>query len=447
MNPTPTISDIFSARSTIERHLDFEKALAQEQAALGMIPEDAARQIEARLNIDALDLDALFKATQRTGFAIAPLVRQASALCGDAGEFFHWGATTQDVLISTRASQINDSLPALAVHMDLLIARLAALAAEHRERPMAGRGFGGHALPITLGLKFANWLSSQLRLSRQLRELVAAPIEGELCGAMGTLASFGEQGLELQHRVLSRFGLPGQLTTASSARDAVVGVVLFLALLTAAWAKIAQDIAELTSTEIGEFEEPTSGGKDTSSTLPHKSNPTYCWQTMTAATLVQQHATTMLLAMRQEQERSGHGFLEAQCVPQAFIEAERAALNLRTVLDGLTIHPERIAANLALTRGLICSEAVQMALAPVLGRLQAHDLVHEVCQVAQREGKSLADALAADARVTAHLDRIRIDQITDPGHYLGAAPVVVDRVLAAAASEREKLTSTIRDRN
>jgi 3-carboxy-cis,cis-muconate cycloisomerase len=445
MNSTVTIDEIFSLRVTIERHLEFEKALAIEQAALGIIPEAAARQIADRLKVDGLDLDALYQATQRTGFAIAPLIRQATALCGDAGDFLHWGSTTQDVLISTRAKQVNESLPVLARHMEKLISRLEHLATKYRELPMAGRGFAGHALPITLGLKFANWLSSQLRLSRRLRELIAAPIEGELCGAMGTLAAFGEHRLELQQRVLRRYGLPEQLTTASSARDAVTGAVLFLALLAASWAKIAQDIAELASTEIGEMDEPVSGGKDTSSTLPHKSTPIYSWQAITAATLVQQHASTMLLAMRQEQERSGHGYLEAQAVPQAFIAAERAIVNLRTVMDGLTIHPQRIAANLALTRGLICSEAVQMALAPKLGRLNAHDLVHDVCQMAEHEGKTLADALIADARITVYLDKGTILRLTDPANYLGAAPTVVDRVVAAAGEERERLKPIIKE--
>ncbi|MCK9507358.1 MAG: adenylosuccinate lyase family protein [Pigmentiphaga sp.] len=438
------IARIFSTRSTLERHLDFEKALAQEQAALGMIPEAAARHIQDVLHVDALDLDALFEATQKTGFAIAPLVRQAHRLCGEAGEYFHWGATTQDVLISTRASQINDSLPLLAQQLKGVIKRLAELAKTYRDLPMAGRGFGGHALPITLGLKCANWLSSQLRLSRRLRDLMQTPIEGELCGAMGTLAAFGEQGRALQQRVLLRFGLPEQLTTASSARDAVAGVTQFLALLTASWSKIAHDIATLCSTEIGELDEPVSGAKDTSSTLPHKSNPTYCWQVMSAATLVQQHAATMLYAMGQEQERSGQGLLEAQCVPQAFIETERAVLKLRTVLEGLTVHPARITANLALTRGLVCSEAVQMALAPVLGRLQAHDLVHEVCQQAASAGLSLADALKADARITPHLDSGRIERLTDPSHYLGQAADIVKRVVAAAEAEQRQLTAALK---
>jgi len=232
--------------------------------------------------------------------------------------------------------------------------------------------------------------------------------------------------------VLERLGLAVPAASASSARDAVAEALQFLALMTASLAKMGQDIAQLSWTEIGEVAEPPSGGRDTSSTLPHKANPTFSWQVMTSATLVQRNADLMLTAMRQEQERSGHGFLEGLAVPEAFIEAEACLDTLAKVLDGLQVDTARMRRNLDLTQGMVASEALQMALAAPLGRLAAHDLLHEACEAAARERRPLADVVADMPQITAHVPAAQVRELLDPERYLGMAALQVDRAVRAA---------------
>lgn len=435
MAPKRPVREIFSLRETVAFFIEYEIALASAQAECGLIPSDAAAEISARARLDEIDFAALEIAVERTGYPVAPFVRQLTAMCGAAGAYVHWGATTQDLLLSARARQINEALGTIAERVKRLISSLASLAERHRDTVMAGRAFGGHALPITFGLKVASWLACFVRHSRRLRDLRTRPIEGEFGGAMGTLASMGGSGLEVQRRLLERLGLPLPLSTASSIRDAVGEVMLFLALLTASAAKVAQDIAQLTWTEIGELSEPPSGGRDTSSTLPQKANPIYSWQAMTAATFVQQHASTMIVAMRQEQERSGHGLLETRIVPEGFIEAQRCLDKLIIVLEGLEIHSERMRRNLQSTGGLICAEAVQMALGGHVGRLAAHDLLHKACATSAANGVSLHQVLAAIPEVMRHFDDAALRQLTDPARYVGEAAKLTDRVLHAATDE------------
>lgn len=434
------VREIFSLRETVAFFIEYEIGLAAAQADCGLIPREAAAQIAVRARADQIDLAALEAAVERTGYPVAPFVRQLTAICGDAGAYVHWGATTQDLLISARARQIDEALAVIAETLRRGLLSLVGLARRYRDTPMVGRAFGGHALPITFGLKVANWLAPFVRHSRRLRELRARPVEGELGGAMGTLASMGNCGLEVQRRLMERLGLPLPLSTASSARDAVAESMLLLALLTASAAKVSQDIAQLTWTEIGELTEPVSGGRDTSSTLPQKSNPVYSWQAMAAATLVQQHASTTLSAMRQEQERSGHGFVEQRAVPEGFIEADCCLEKLTTVLDGLEVHAEQMHRNLQCTAGLVCAEAVQMALATHVGRLAAHDLMHSACVTSVTSGRELHQVLAGMPDVARHFDEATLRRLTDPTGYTGEAAKLTDRVLAAADDELAQAT-------
>lgn len=424
--------EIFSAASTVGMFLEFEVALARAQAACGVIPPSAADGIAKAARLQAIDLDAIERATSKTGFPVAPFVRQFTAACGEAGHHVHWGATTQDLLLTTRARQVNEALAGVDAALRHLVAALTDLALRHRDVPMAGRGFGGHALPITFGLKVANWLSPCVRHVHRLSELRARPVEGELGGAMGTLAAMGPQAERIQAMVLGELGLAVPLTSASSARDAVAEALQFLALVTASVAKIAQDVAQLGWTEIAELSEPPSGGRDTSSTLPHKVNPYHSWQAMTSAALVQRNADLMLGAMRQEQERSGHGLLEGRIVPEAFIEAEQCLETMAHVLQGLRVDSARMTRNLHTTAGLITSEAVQMALAHAIGRLPAHDLLHAACETAARDDVPLLDVLAGMPDVTAHLPPSRLRELLEPSNYLGIAQRMVDRAVAAA---------------
>jgi 3-carboxy-cis,cis-muconate cycloisomerase len=430
--PACTVADIFAPTTTVQMFVEFEVALAAAQAECGVIPHEAAKEIAIRAPRMVIDLSALEMATARTGYPVAPFVRQLTIGCGEAGDWLHWGATTQDLIISTRARQVDLALAVVARRVRVIASRLARLADDHRHTLMAGRGFGGHALPITFGLKCAHWLAPFIRHNDRLAVLRARPVEGEFGGAMGTLASLGDKGLDVQRALMAKLGLAQPLASASSARDSLGEVMSLLAIVCTSAAKVAHDVTTLTWTEIAELAEPPSGGKDTSSTLPHKTNPIYSWQALDAAQQVQQAASGMMAAMMQEQERSGHGFIESRVVPEGFVAAERCLERVQHVLDGLVVHADRMRSNLDSTRGLVVAERVQMVLAHELGRLKAHDLVHAACARATRDGCTLAEVLASDAAIGPLLGRDRIEELLDPAQYLGVADAVIDRVLHAA---------------
>lgn len=436
-----TIPEIFSKRSACEAYLRIERELAPVQAEIGVVPDAAARAIGQCARIEFMELDELDAQNQHTGYPIAPLVRQIVGACGEHGRYVHWGATTQDILNTALAMQANEAFNLLAQDLRAIIARLAALTNEHRDTLMVARTFGGHALPITFGFKVAVWLSAGLRHAERLEVFRRNPLEGEFAGAAGSLASLQGFGLQVRRRLMARLGLPEPLITWGAMRDRVVERVMFLAALSGTLAKIGQDIAELASTEIGELAEPISGGKDASSTLPYKSNPVYCAQAAVAASRAAQYASTVLQSMRQHQERSAEGLLEFETVPQVFLETHRCVDRVRMVLDGLRVYPGRMATNLGLTRGIILAERYMMALAPYMGRLAAHDLLHEACKTAIERGMELSEVLGQTAEVTQFLDIETLAYLGNPRTYLGDAPEMLDQVLAAAGRFLEERRS------
>jgi len=428
---TPQMRAIFADRALLARYVEVEVALARAQGRCGVIPAAAAAEIAARSNADALDLALLRRETEIVGYPILPLVQQLGRMCGEAGRFVHWGATTQDIMDTATVLQVRDALALIETGLAELRQILARLAKRHRDTPMAGRTHLQQALPITFGYKAAIWLAMFDRHAERLGQLRPRVLVGEFGGAAGTLASLGDRGLAVQEALMGELGLGNPVATWHVARDGLAEAVNFLGLLTGSLGKVACDVMLMASTELGEVSEPFVKGRGASSTMPQKRNPISSELIVAAAKAVRQHAGLMLDAMVQDFERAtGPWHAEWIALPQAFILAAGALHQAVFVLGGLVVDEKRMRRNLDMTAGLIVAEAVMMGLAPHLGRNEAHDVVYAACRTASESGRRLADVLAGTPEVSACLDRDAIERLTDPANYLGMAPAMADRVVA-----------------
>jgi 3-carboxy-cis,cis-muconate cycloisomerase len=296
---------------------------------------------------------------------------------------------------------------------------------------MAGRTHLQHALPITFGYKAAVWLSGLQRHRIRLAQIKPRVLVVQFSGASGTLASLGDQGLRVQAELAQELGLGVATITWHSSRDALAETVQALALMTGSLAKIAFDVSIMMTTELGEVAEPFVRHRGASSTMPQKRNPISCELIIAAAKKVREHAGLMLDAMVHDFERAtGPWHLEWGAVPESFALTSGALVQAAFMLSGLEVHTDRMAANLGVSRGLICAEAVMMALASVTGRRTAHDLVYAGCRRAVEAGKTLFEILAQTQEVVTPLGLEKLRRLTDPANYLGAATAMVDRVLA-----------------
>ncbi|ASU39699.1 3-carboxy-cis,cis-muconate cycloisomerase [Herbaspirillum sp. meg3] len=427
---TAAMRALFSDHALIQRYIDVEVALAKAEARVGVIPAEAAAVIAEKSTIDLIDFEHMRHETDIVGYPILPLVHQLVGMCGDAGRYVHWGATTQDIMDTAVSLQVRDALDVVAGDIRELRKILADLALKHRDTAMAGRTHLQQALPVTFGYKAAIWLAMFDRHQQRLAELRPRVAVVEFAGAAGTLASLGDKGFEVQRALAEELGLGVPATTWHVARDGFAEAINLLALVTGSLGKIALDIMIMASTEFGEVYEPFVKGRGASSTMPQKRNPISSELMLAASKAVRQHAGLMVDAMVQDFERAtGPWHAEWIAIPESFILTAGALHQAKFALGGLIVDTDRMKVNLGISKGLIVAEAVMMGMAPLIGRQQAHDIVYDACRSANENKGSLADALAAMPEVTKHFDRATIDRLTDPENYLGLAPQMVDQAI------------------
>jgi 3-carboxy-cis,cis-muconate cycloisomerase len=429
---TAAMRAVFADEARLQRMLDVEAALARAQAKLGLIPTEAAQEITASADVSGFDLAAIGKGTELVGYPIVPLIKALGKACaGEAGRWVHWGATTQDIMDTALVLQLRDGLELIRQDLAGIEAALADLARRYRDTPMAGRTHAQHALPITFGFKCALWLAPLQRHSDRLARLSGEVAVVQFGGAVGTLASLGADGIGVMEALAAELGLRAPPIAWHVGRDGLAEVASFLGLLTGSLGKIATDVALLMQAEIGEVAEPYREGRGGSSTMPQKRNPIACEFILACARNVRQLVPVILDAMVHDHERAtGPWHAEWIALPQAFALTAGALHHTRALLEGLIVDPARMRRNLDTTRGMISAEAVMMALAPHVGRDDAHQLVAAACHRALAHDRHLLEELQADAAITEHLPPARLIELLDPQNYTGLAGEFVDRVLA-----------------
>ena len=349
-----------------------------------------------------------------------PLIWQLASLCeGTAGGYVHWGATTQDVTDTGLVMQVKAAYAIILRDLRALAEALADLARRERDTIMPGRTHGQHALPITFGFKVAIWLAEVRRHIERMEQAAPRVLVGQFAGAAGTLASVGEQGLEIQRLMMADLGLGVPEICWHPARDGFAEYVSVLAMVAMTMSKIAHEVILLQKSEVAELEEPYVRGKVGSSTMPHKRNPMMCEGIMGEARMVRGLQNTVLSAMESEHERDwGAVHVEWACVPEASILAGGAVAHTLRVIADLIVYRERMRQNVDVLHGLILSEAVMLQLGEHLGRQTAHEVVHEASMLAFEQGRSLQELLMEDTRVTQHLSGPQIEALMNPAAYI-----------------------------
>jgi 3-carboxy-cis,cis-muconate cycloisomerase len=429
---TAEMRGVFSDENRTACYLEIEATLARVQGRLGIIPPEAAREIERKCKVENIDFAKLKATTERIGYPILGVVQQIVALCEHGlGEWCHWGATTQDITDTATVMQIRAALDLIEADLEKVATALADLARRHRDTPMAGRSNLQQAVPITFGFKAASLLAAMQRHRARLAELRPRVLVGEFAGAAGTLSSLGADGLKVQEALMVELKLGQPEIAWHTVRDRIGEVGCFLGLLTGTLGKISMDVKLLMQTEVAEVFEPFHEGRGSSSTMPQKRNPISCLYIHSTAALVRQHVAALLEAAVADHERStGPWEIEWISLPEIFLLASGALAQSRDMLAGLQIDAARMRSNLDMTNGAIVSEAVMMGLGPTLGRQRAHDLVYDICRAAAASGKPLVDLLAQDQEISRHATRADLERLCDPANYLGLAGEMVDRVLA-----------------
>jgi 3-carboxy-cis,cis-muconate cycloisomerase len=406
-------------RAWLTAMLDAERALAAAQAKAGVIPDDAAAEIARHCVPTEFDPAEIGRQAVSAGNPVVPLVRQLAAKV-PGNRFVHFGATSQDIMDTAAALVSTRALVPILSDVDYTAAACVRLADEHRDTIMIGRTLMQHALPTVFGLKCAGWLVALDEAAANLRRV---KLPAQLGGAVGTLAVFGD--LTVPSLFAAELGLEAPVIPWHTDRTRFAELASALGVLAGVLGKIALDVTLMAQTEVGEVAESSGGG---SSAMPHKQNPVRSVLITAAVRQAPGLVSTMLSAMPQEHERAaGNWHAEWQTLSSLLRLVGGAAARARDLLDGLRVDRDRMRANVDMTGGLVMAEAVASRLAPLLGRVEAGDLVAELCRRAVESGRPLRSCLVEDPRVA--LSDEEIGSALDPANHLGSASGLIDRAL------------------
>ncbi|PPU77128.1 MULTISPECIES: 3-carboxy-cis,cis-muconate cycloisomerase [Xanthomonas] len=435
----PACEALFDDAARVQAMLQFEAALAQAQARCGVIPAEVAPAIVLACDVRQYDLAALAQATALAGNPAIGLVKALTARVGEhdaaAARWVHWGATSQDVIDTGTMLQLRAALDLLLPQLQRLCGTLAGLAERERDTGLPGRTLLQHAVPVTFGLKAAGWLDALQRAHRRLHAVREEALALQFGGAAGTLASLQTRGLEVAQALASTLALPLPALPWHTSRDRIVEIGCAFGLLAGTLGKIAGDVVLLMQSEVGEAFEPAAAGKGGSSAMPHKRNPVSSVAAIAAATRVPGLVATLFSAMLQPHERAaGQWHAEWDTLPQIVRLTAGSLAQMQACLDGLELDRARMRAHLDSHGGVLYAEAAVFALAPQLGKAQAHALVEQAVRRAQQQQRHLRQVLGEEAQVGAILTPVQLQAVFDGDSWRGMSSVWIDRALAGFPS-------------
>jgi len=426
---TQPIHRIFSIPETVGLMMRIEAALAAVQARRGIIPQDAADEIQAKSDPRFAPLEAIQAGLAQTNHPLLGILHAWSGqLSHHAAQWLHYGATTADIFNTVLILQLRSAATLMLEQMEGIEAVLVKLAHEHRATPMVGRTLGRHALPITFGMKLASWLAEHDRSIRRLRHWMRTYSTGILSGAVGTYAALGPDGPDIEAEVMAALGLSRpEAVDWKGSRDRYVEFASAVAIAARSYGRLAQEVFLLQGDDIAELNEASPGIG--SSTMPHKSNPTLCIAIVSRCREVSAELPTLFEWMMTIYERDSSlhdASMQRLCKTFALVLDASAELAGR-----LQVHPDAMLANLNRTQGHILAESLTFQLSANMGKARAHDAMHRLLRHARRHGLSLRQALASQPELEAGLN-LDADSL-DPALQLGLAPQITDAALLAIA--------------
>jgi 3-carboxy-cis,cis-muconate cycloisomerase len=434
----PEIAGIFDDAAFLRAMLEVEGALARVEASLGIIPALAGERISKICRTAVLDPQQIGQGTWRDGVPVISLVKALREAVGeDAAPYVHWGATTQDIVDTANVLQIRFAIQIMEQRLVALIGRLADLADRHRTTVMAGRTHGQQALPVSFGLKVAGWLAPLLRHRNRLASQRVGLLQLQFGGAAGTLAALGEKGLAVMQALAQELDLNLPIMPWHSQRDGFGEFAGWLSMLTAAVAKMGQDIILLAQNEVGEVVESGGADRGGSSAMPQKRNPIVSELLIAAARTNASLLSAMHNAMIQEHERATHGWqMEWLTLSQMILLTGGALKNALFLSQNLKINQARMQHNLERSNYLVLAEAAVQALTAEIPRTEAHALVKQACGIAVSDNRLLIDVVRQKFGEIAPKNIIDWEALAKPENYLGQTEHFIDRVLEQAKQHK-----------
>jgi len=410
----PRMKRVWSDENKFAKWLQVEIAVCEAWAETGVIPREDLSKIKlARVNLKRME-----EILKETHHDVTAFLGSVSESLGEESRFIHLGLTSSDVIDTALSLQLLEAAEILSEDIKELITVLARQAIKHRYTAMIGRSHGVHAEPISFGFKLALWVEEIRRNLQRLADAEKVIAVGKISGAVGTYATLSP---ELEEKACAKLGLAAaSISSQVLQRDRHAQFVTTLAIIASSLEKFATEIRGLQKTETREVEEPFAAGQTGSSAMPHKRNPELCERICGIARLVRGYALTSMenIALWHERDIS-HSSAERIILPDSCLILDYSLAIFTSVMKGLQVYPQKMKRDMELTKGLIFSQRVMLALIDKgLSRQEAYKMVQRNAMKAWKGSRNFLTLLKADAEVTAVLPAEELEPLFDEQYYL-----------------------------
>lgn len=444
---TEEMRRIWSEENIINGWLKVESALAMTLAEAGVIPISAAETIQNCSNLEPKTIAEIHDVTSSTRHIIAGFVKYMRKRCKDAGEYYHLGTTSQDILDTGLALLIRESLQVIEREMSALLEIMLSLADRHRHTVMSGRSQGQHALPITFGFKCAIWASELQDHLKRMGELRKRVLVISIGAAMGTQASFvslmdKNQTMGMARRMAEQLKLECPDIDVHGRVDRFAEMLNAIALVCSFLGKIGLELRDLQRTEVAEITEAWKATFKGSSTMPHKQNPEQAHWLEGLAKIARSNALAMMDVQVQHERDATRTAPEFACIPESFLCLSAALHMAIDILSNIRIDALRMHKNLSITGGLLMSEAVWIGLFQKTGRLAESQRIVKACAETARRGEiSFKQALLEHSDIQPSFTEDEIEAMLTPESYLGTVDEQIDAVLRSAGARPKAMAA------
>lgn len=393
------------------------------------VPQEAVSRIKKKAKFNLAQIKRIEEKTQHD---VVAFVNNVAQYVGPDAKYLHMGLTSSDVLDTTLGVQLKAASDILIDDLNKLLSALAKSAKKYKDMVCVGRTHGIHAEPTTFGLKLALWYDETRRNLSRL-ELAKEEISvGKISGAVGTFANVDPR---VEDYICKKLGLkPAKISTQIIQRDIYAVFMARLAIAGSSLEKFATEIRHLQRTEVLEAEEPFGKGQKGSSAMPHKRNPVICERICGLSRVLRGNALAAMenVALWHERDIS-HSSAERIIIPDSAIALDYMLNKFIEVVNGLSVYPENMLANLVRTRGLIFSQRVLLNLMDKgLARPRAYDLVQRCAMKTWRQGSDFKQNLTTDKEVLKYLNKKDLEKIFDLDYYLRNVNKIFSRVFHKA---------------
>ena len=420
------IAKLFTEENKLENWLKVEAALAQVHGELENIPKEAAVEINRKANLRFVKLDRVKELDNKIHHDLMAMVKSLAEQCeGDAGKYVHLGATSYDIEDTATAIQLIKALKHIQASLFDLLKIMIKITKERVNLVCIGRTHGQHAIPTTYGMRFGVWAYEINRHLDRIVEVLKRISYGKMSGAVGTMASFGEKGIEIQNRVMKKLDLnPTYIANQIIQRDRHADVIFLTSIIGQTLAKIARENRVLQRNEIAEMFEPFKKDQVGSSTMPHKRNPHKSERICSLARVLKSNVMIALDNIVLEDERDlTNSASERIIFAENFVLLDYMINQLTVNLRNIVFHEENIEKNLNLTKGACLTEKVMVELVNRgIGRQEGHEILRQAAITSRTKNLFMKDILNENKLIKDIFTQEELEEIFDPHKYIGKAP-------------------------